>query len=199
MNKIFSQRQIHYSLRPFLSLLPDDSTNSNSTQLWWTNQEFSSVDIIPLWFSMLIYHLGDEKQARWWPQFRDIISSHRHAHHHHRGFTNIWNTSVVVCFNTFFWRSRLHLMYSVYHLKCNPTTVTYWGIKWNQKQVHRRALNSFKLHITWVKIAHVTRPLFTPVAKKLGRCKHRVFTSRTCVHSGTLLRIEIVCCFSQSM
>jgi hypothetical protein len=27
---------------------------------WWTNQEFSSVDIIPSWFSMLIYHLGDE-------------------------------------------------------------------------------------------------------------------------------------------
>jgi hypothetical protein len=27
-------------------------------QLWWTNQDFSPVDIIPPQFSMLIYHLG---------------------------------------------------------------------------------------------------------------------------------------------
>jgi hypothetical protein len=27
-------------------------------ELWWTNQEFSSIDIIPLWFFMFIYHLG---------------------------------------------------------------------------------------------------------------------------------------------
>jgi hypothetical protein len=27
--------------------------------LWWTNQ-FSPADIIPPWFSMLIYHLRDE-------------------------------------------------------------------------------------------------------------------------------------------
>jgi hypothetical protein len=27
---------------------------------------------------MLIYHLGDEQQARWWLQFRDLVSSHRH-------------------------------------------------------------------------------------------------------------------------
>jgi hypothetical protein len=31
-------------------------------ELRWTNQEISSVDIIiPLWFSMLIYYLGDEQ------------------------------------------------------------------------------------------------------------------------------------------
>jgi hypothetical protein len=29
-------------------------------ELWWTNQEFSSVDIISLWLSILIHHLGDE-------------------------------------------------------------------------------------------------------------------------------------------
>jgi hypothetical protein len=37
--------------------------------LWWTNQEFSPVDIIPPWFSVLIDHLVDERQAHWWPQF----------------------------------------------------------------------------------------------------------------------------------
>jgi hypothetical protein len=31
-------------------------------ELWWTSQEISSVDIIiPSWFSMLIYHIGDEQ------------------------------------------------------------------------------------------------------------------------------------------
>jgi hypothetical protein len=32
-------------------------------ELWWTNKELSSVDIIPPWFSMLIYHLGYEQEA----------------------------------------------------------------------------------------------------------------------------------------
>jgi hypothetical protein len=30
-------------------------------ELWWKNQEFSSFDIIPPWFAMFIYHLGDEQ------------------------------------------------------------------------------------------------------------------------------------------
>jgi hypothetical protein len=30
-------------------------------ELWWTNQKFSSVDIIPPWFYMLLYHLGGWK------------------------------------------------------------------------------------------------------------------------------------------
>jgi hypothetical protein len=30
-------------------------------ELWWKNQEFSPVDIIPLWFSNLIYQLGYEQ------------------------------------------------------------------------------------------------------------------------------------------
>jgi hypothetical protein len=49
--------------------------------LWWTNQELSPVDIIPPRFSMLIYHLGDEQKARRWPEFRDVISPHRHYHY----------------------------------------------------------------------------------------------------------------------
>jgi hypothetical protein len=30
-------------------------------ELWWMNQEFSSSDIILPWFSMLIFHLGNEE------------------------------------------------------------------------------------------------------------------------------------------
>jgi hypothetical protein len=32
------------------------------------------VNIIPPWLSIFIYHLRDEKYARWWPQFTDIVS-----------------------------------------------------------------------------------------------------------------------------
>jgi hypothetical protein len=28
-----------------------------STELWWTNQVFSTADIIPPWFNMSVYHL----------------------------------------------------------------------------------------------------------------------------------------------
>jgi hypothetical protein len=44
---------------------------------WWTNQEFSPVDIIPPWFSMLIYYLGDEQM-----HVGVHISPHWHDHHH---------------------------------------------------------------------------------------------------------------------
>jgi hypothetical protein len=27
-------------------------------EIWWTNQEFFPVDIMPPWISMLIYHMG---------------------------------------------------------------------------------------------------------------------------------------------
>jgi hypothetical protein len=37
----------------------------------WTNKEFSSGDIIPPWFFMLIY-------ARRLPQFRNLVAPHRH-------------------------------------------------------------------------------------------------------------------------
>jgi hypothetical protein len=39
---------------------------------------FSLVDITLPKFSMLIYHLWDEK----WPQFKDVVSPHRHDDHH---------------------------------------------------------------------------------------------------------------------
>jgi hypothetical protein len=46
-------------LNPFIPL-PVDSAGSIARELWWTNQEFSSVDIILPWFSMLVCYLGDE-------------------------------------------------------------------------------------------------------------------------------------------
>jgi hypothetical protein len=33
---------------------------------------FPPVNIIPPWLFILTYHLEDEQQARWWPQFRDM-------------------------------------------------------------------------------------------------------------------------------
>jgi hypothetical protein len=47
---------------PFASspaFILDDSTGWIAREFWWTNQEFSPVDIIMPCFSMLIYHLGD--------------------------------------------------------------------------------------------------------------------------------------------
>jgi hypothetical protein len=38
----------------------------------------SPVNIIPPWLPIFIHNLGYEQQTRWWPQFRDIISPHRH-------------------------------------------------------------------------------------------------------------------------
>jgi hypothetical protein len=42
-------------------LLPDDSAGRIARELWWMNQEFSSVNFMPPWFSMLMYHPGDEQ------------------------------------------------------------------------------------------------------------------------------------------
>jgi hypothetical protein len=44
---------------------------------------------------MLIYHLGNEQWARWWPQFRDVVSPHRYAQHDHVLATN--NSHTVEC------------------------------------------------------------------------------------------------------
>jgi hypothetical protein len=59
-------------------VLPDDSTGRIARELSWTSQEFFPANIISARFSMLIYHLWDKQQAHWWPQFRDIVSPHRH-------------------------------------------------------------------------------------------------------------------------
>jgi hypothetical protein len=43
------------------ALLLDHSADITAREIWWSNQEFSAVNIIPPWVSMLIYHLGDEQ------------------------------------------------------------------------------------------------------------------------------------------
>jgi hypothetical protein len=45
------------------------------TFLLWVLQ-FSPVNIIPPWLSILTNHLEDEQWARWWLQFRDTVSPH---------------------------------------------------------------------------------------------------------------------------
>jgi hypothetical protein len=41
-------------------------------------------------------------------------------------------------------------------------------------------------------VSLVARPLLTPVAQELYRCERGIVTCRTCAHSRTVLRIEIV-------
>jgi hypothetical protein len=36
------------------------------------------VNIIPKWLLKFTYHLRDKQYARWWPQFRDIVSPYQH-------------------------------------------------------------------------------------------------------------------------
>jgi hypothetical protein len=75
-------------------------------ELWWTNQESSSVDIAPPLFSMLIYHLGDEQYARWWPQFRDVASPHRHENHQLHGAQSALRSG----YSLSWWRNSLSFM-----------------------------------------------------------------------------------------
>jgi hypothetical protein len=44
-----------------LDLLLGESAGIIVIQIWWTNEEFSPVDIIPPCFFMLTYHLGYEQ------------------------------------------------------------------------------------------------------------------------------------------
>jgi hypothetical protein len=77
MNKNTSQGQILIPLAYSSCLLPDDSAGRIARELWWTNQEFSSANIIILpWFCTLIYHLVDEQLAHWWQQFSYVVSPH---------------------------------------------------------------------------------------------------------------------------
>jgi hypothetical protein len=68
MLKIPCKYEQKYFARPNSSFpSPDPPASCQMTagriarELWWTNQEISSVDNIPPWFSMLMYHLGDEQ------------------------------------------------------------------------------------------------------------------------------------------
>jgi hypothetical protein len=62
MNKNTLQGKIHIPFGYSSSLLPDDSAGRITRELWWTNQEISSVNIIiQPQYSTLMYHLGDEQ------------------------------------------------------------------------------------------------------------------------------------------
>jgi hypothetical protein len=69
MKKYFIGKIQHFLRHVPLPALLDDYTGIFSGRLWWMNQEFSAVDIIPPWFSMLIHHLGDEQYAHCWLKF----------------------------------------------------------------------------------------------------------------------------------
>jgi hypothetical protein len=43
-----SKGKFHHSLRPFPCLIPDDTAVRFAWELWSTNQEFPSVDIVPV-------------------------------------------------------------------------------------------------------------------------------------------------------
>jgi hypothetical protein len=45
----------------FLMLCSQMTAGMIVRELWWTDQEFSSADIIPPWFSIFICHLVDEQ------------------------------------------------------------------------------------------------------------------------------------------
>jgi hypothetical protein len=38
--------------------------------------------IMPPWLSTIMYHLVNEQEPRWWPQFRDIVSHNRDEQEH---------------------------------------------------------------------------------------------------------------------
>jgi hypothetical protein len=80
----------------------------------------------------------------------------------------------------------IYLMAGIQHVQFepNPTTVTYYGKKWNQKQVHPCVIDSPNLpRATRVTVTLVARPLLTLVAQNLCICEHGAFTSTTCLHS----------------
>jgi hypothetical protein len=71
--------------------------------------------------------------------------------------------------------------YRVYNLKGNPMTITYYNTKMKWEHIHPHVIVSQSPRDTRLKVTQVARPLLTPVALKLCRCEHGVFTSRACV------------------
>jgi hypothetical protein len=66
----------------------------------------SPVYIIPPWFSMFIHYLGDEQKGRWWSQYRDVVSPHRHDdddndHRHHYKLYTTWLKEPGMIFRAF--------------------------------------------------------------------------------------------------
>jgi hypothetical protein len=61
MKEIFAKQNLSFLSPVPPALLIDDSAGRIARLLWRTNKEYFPLDIIPAWFSMLIYHLGDEQ------------------------------------------------------------------------------------------------------------------------------------------
>jgi hypothetical protein len=54
MKKILRKAKFIISFAHFSCLLPDGSAGRIARELRWTSEEFSSADIIPSWYSLLI-------------------------------------------------------------------------------------------------------------------------------------------------
>jgi hypothetical protein len=61
MNIDTSKRKFIISFAKFLLICYYTTAGGIARELWWANKELPLVDIIPPWFSMLIYHLRDEQ------------------------------------------------------------------------------------------------------------------------------------------
>jgi hypothetical protein len=81
---------------------------------------FYSVNIIPLSFSILIYHLGDEQYIRYWQQFRDVVHPIRKKSLYWWRLYDLVNTKYL---NTYFvtpllwgWEDNVALICSLPHI-----------------------------------------------------------------------------------
>jgi hypothetical protein len=71
----------------------------------------------------------------------------------------------------------VYCLYSVYHLKRNPSTITYHGTKMKSEACPPPCNRlSQPPRDSRVKVTLVARPLLMPVAQKICRCEHGVFT-----------------------
>jgi hypothetical protein len=56
----------------------DGATSQKTLNFILTAMRTWNLTYHPPWFSMLIYHPGEEQQDDWWPQFRDMVPPHHH-------------------------------------------------------------------------------------------------------------------------
>jgi hypothetical protein len=80
----------------------------------------------------------------------------------------------------------------LFHSKHKPTMIVLYGTRCNAKSSLPRVTTGcadFSVALEQRSSTLGARPLLTPVAQKLCRCEHGVFTGRTCIHSRTLPRI----------
>jgi hypothetical protein len=65
LNKILRRQNLSFPFAKFLPICYYMTAGRTARELWWTNQEFSFVDVIPPCFYMFIYDLGDEEEGQW--------------------------------------------------------------------------------------------------------------------------------------